>query len=175
MNAPETHTPTPWSLGNLIGVTGPTTASVDGPTVCGRDRKYEIVTCGMDTIAICPNQGDSGSEAHGSGKANAALIVEAVNSHAALAARVSELEAENEQTNALFAVARKTSASLSGRVAELEAALIEIADSTRNCVHDGGFDREFGPVGCLLGDKCLCIGLHPIAVKALNQGRDNNG
>jgi len=73
-------------------------------------------------------------------------------------------------------------ASLTSRVAELEtenarlrAALIEIADQTRNCAHDGGFDREIGPVGCLLGDKCLCIGIHPIARAALSNGRDGNG
>lgn len=29
----------------------------------------------------------------------------------------------------------------------------------RSCPHDGGFDRELGPIGCYLGDKCVCIGI----------------
>jgi hypothetical protein len=34
------------------------------------------------------------------------------------------------------------------------------------CEHDGGFDREIGPIGCALGDKCVCIGVYPIIAKA---------
>lgn len=50
---------------------------------------------------------------------------------------------------------------------QLRTALEKIADLTARCEHDGGFDREIGPIGCNLGDKCLCIGLHPIARTAL--------
>lgn len=34
------------------------------------------------------------------------------------------------------------------------------------CVHDGGFDRETGPIGCYLGDKCVCIGIYPLIASA---------
>lgn len=30
------------------------------------------------------------------------------------------------------------------------------------CIHDGGFDREIGPIGCNLGDGCVCIGIYPL-------------
>jgi len=52
---------------------------------------------------------------------------------------------------------------------ELLEALKKIADLTARCEHDGGFDREIGPIGCLLGDKCVCIGLHPIARAAISK------
>lgn len=61
-----------------------------------------------------------------------------------------------------------------GLETKLEAAdiaLEKIADLTARCEHDGGFDRETGPIGCNLGDKCLCIGLHPIARDTLSQLR----
>lgn len=35
-------------------------------------------------------------------------------------------------------------------------ALVEL---TRGCQHDGGFDREIGPIGCYLGDGCVCVGI----------------
>lgn len=35
----------------------------------------------------------------------------------------------------------------------------KVISSLRNCVHDGGYDREIGPIGCDLGDKCVCIGV----------------
>jgi hypothetical protein len=34
------------------------------------------------------------------------------------------------------------------------------------CEHDGGFDREIGPIGCSLGDKCVCIGVFPLVAAA---------
>jgi hypothetical protein len=34
------------------------------------------------------------------------------------------------------------------------------------CAHDGGFDREIGPIGCYLGDKCVCIGIYPLVASA---------
>lgn len=49
----------------------------------------------------------------------------------------------------------------------LREALEKISGFTGRCDHDGGFDREIGPIGCNLGDKCVCIGLHPIARDAL--------
>ena len=55
---------------------------------------------------------------------------------------------------------------------QMRAALSKIAEHTSRCQHDGGFDREIGPIGCNLGDGCLCIGLHPIARAALAGGYD---
>jgi hypothetical protein len=49
------------------------------------------------------------------------------------------------------------------RVEKLEAAL----SALERCEHDGGFDREMGPIGCLLGDKCVCAGIYPILSAAL--------
>lgn len=46
-------------------------------------------------------------------------------------------------------------------------ALEKIAGFTSRCEHDGGFDRESGPIGCMLDDKCVCIGIHPVARDAL--------
>lgn len=43
---------------------------------------------------------------------------------------------------------------------------LENIQQTR-CDHDMGFDREIGPLGCSLGDKCVCIGLCTIASHAL--------
>jgi hypothetical protein len=53
---------------------------------------------------------------------------------------------------------------------EFRQALKKIANFTARCEHDGGFDREIGPIGCDLGDKCVCIGVHPIASRALQTG-----
>lgn len=50
-------------------------------------------------------------------------------------------------------------------VERLTKALEEISDT--RCVHDMGFDREVGPLGCSLGDKCVCVGLCSIASRAL--------
>lgn len=57
---------------------------------------------------------------------------------------------------------------LEDEVSRLRTALQTISDHTARCEHDGGFDREIGPIGCLLGDKCVCIGIHPIARDALS-------
>ncbi len=35
-------------------------------------------------------------------------------------------------------------------------ALEELVAGLGRCEHDGGFDREIGPIGCMLGDKCVC-------------------
>ena len=44
--------------------------------------------------------------------------------------------------------------------------LLNVADQAlqamNRCEHDGGFDREIGPIGCYLGDKCVCLGIYPI-------------
>lgn len=48
--------------------------------------------------------------------------------------------------------------------------MLDLALSVMNgCVHDGGFDREIGPIGCDLGDKCVCIGVYPLVAKAAAQ------
>lgn len=44
------------------GITGPTSASVEGPTCAGRDWPYEIVTSGAETVAIFPAQVAGGIE-----------------------------------------------------------------------------------------------------------------
>lgn len=48
----------------------------------------------------------------------------------------------------------------------IETALVAM----RNCEHDGGFDREIGPIGCYLGDRCVCMGLFPNLAEALKGG-----
>ncbi len=65
---------------------------------------------------------------------------------------------------------REAATAIEAGAEKLKVALHEM----RNCVHDGGFDREFGPVGCLLGDKCVCIGVYPIVHDALDalSGKD---
>lgn len=42
----------------------------------------------------------------------------------------------------------------------------EALQAMRQCAHDGGFDREIGPIGCNLGDKCVCLGVYPIIGRA---------
>lgn len=37
------------------------------------------------------------------------------------------------------------------------------------CKNDGGFDREVGPIGCILGDKCVCAGIYPTLNAALTR------
>lgn len=107
VTALEKTTPTPWTFGNPTGITGPTVASINGPTVAGRKWGHEIVTRGYETLCICPNQGiDQHSKIEGSGAANAALIVRAVNSHAAL---VKALEAAKVQFAFWKATADKAS------------------------------------------------------------------
>lgn len=59
--------------------------------------------------------------------------------------------------------AEATIASLTEQLAEARERLSQIADMTRRCEHDGGYDREIGPIGCMLGDRCVCIGIHPVA------------
>lgn len=51
--------------------------------------------------------------------------------------------------------------------ADTTSTLLDAALSAMNlCEHDGGFDREIGPIGCALGDKCVCIGVYPLVAKA---------
>ncbi len=54
-----------------------------------------------------------------------------------------------------------------GRIAKLEEALAQIRDETRGCSQDMGFCRETGPLGCALGDQCVCMPVHMIARAAL--------
>ncbi len=56
---------------------------------------------------------------------------------------------------------------IQGQYNKQKEALQTIADLTARCEHDGGFDREIGPIGCNLGDKCVCIGIHQVARAAL--------
>ncbi len=40
-------------------------------------------------------------------------------------------------------------------------ALEELVAVLGRCEHDGGFDREIGPIGCMLDDKCVCVHTAP--------------
>lgn len=40
-------------------------------------------------------------------------------------------------------------------------ALEELVAGIGRCEHDGGFDREIGQIGCMLGDKCVCVHTAP--------------
>ena len=42
------------------------------------------------------------------------------------------------------------------------------------CEHDGGFDREIGPIGCSLNEKCVCIGVYPLVAKARAHNQAND-
>lgn len=53
------------------------------------------------------------------------------------------------------------------RRAEVEEGLRTALSGMKRCEHDGGFDREIGPIGCMLGDKCVCIGVYPHVAKAV--------
>ncbi|MGN7750601.1 hypothetical protein [Sinorhizobium sp. 22678] len=83
-----------WVVGWGNGVSGPTTPSIDGPTVAGRQWEFGIVTMGIETIAIFPNQVDrtTGEQIHGSGDETAAIVVRAVNGRADLIAALQECE-----------------------------------------------------------------------------------
>lgn len=73
----EKHSELPWTLGWGEGLTGPTTPSVHGPTVAGRNYPYSVISQGYRAIAIVPQQDDKTEN-------NAALIVRAVNAHQSL-------------------------------------------------------------------------------------------
>lgn len=51
---------------------------------------------------------------------------------------------------------------LQEEVSAAEQRLKEAMQVLDRCEHDGGFDREVGPIGCALGEKCVCIGVYPI-------------
>ena len=58
---------------------------------------------------------------------------------------------------------------------ELAKALEEVQAAMKSCEHDGGFDREIGPIGCDLGDKCVCAGVYPLATRAaLSRIKESN-
>lgn len=83
-----------WIVGWGNGVSGPTTPNIDGPTVAGRLWEFGIVTMGIETVAICPNQVDrmTGEQVKGSGDEIAALVVKAVKSRGDLIAALQECE-----------------------------------------------------------------------------------
>ncbi|WP_104662809.1 hypothetical protein [Ensifer adhaerens] len=58
-------------------------------------------------------------------------------------------------------------AALEYKLKAATSALEKICDT--RCPHDMGFDREIGPLGCSLGDKCVCVGLCTIASRALQE------
>lgn len=61
-----------WGAGWGTGLTGPTTPAVS-PVCSGKDWPYTPVHCGMETIAICPEQ----EGCPGSGEKHARLIAAA--------------------------------------------------------------------------------------------------
>lgn len=46
--------------------------------------------------------------------------------------------------------------------------LAQILTAMERCEHEGGFDREIGPIGCMLGDRCVCLGIYPRVKAALS-------
>lgn len=68
-----------WTVGyGSHGISGPTTASVRGPTVAGRDWGHEIVSNSLETLGIFPNQDDGyGGQVAGSGAEHARLFAAA--------------------------------------------------------------------------------------------------
>ncbi len=71
------------------------------------------------------------------------------------AALIRRLQAENE--------------ALRVKQAGLVEALKQIRDETRGCSQDMGFCRENGPLGCALGDQCVCMPVHMIARAAIEE------
>jgi hypothetical protein len=63
--------------------------------------------------------------------------------------------------------AQATISKLANEITAHHVALETVCRLTSRCEHDGGFDREIGPIGCNLGDKCVCIGIYPVARDAL--------
>lgn len=55
------------------------------------------------------------------------------------------------------------------RLARESISLSALIDLTKGCQHDGGFDREIGPIGCSLGDGCVCCGIVMGARAALSE------
>lgn len=84
MNAPAKHTPLPWTKQRL-------NMSRDDVFVYGIVGPSEIVM-GLDGIVVPDRRND---RTFAEDEANIDLIIEAVNSHAVLAARVAELETAN--------------------------------------------------------------------------------
>lgn len=64
-------TPGPWVIGWCGGKCGPTCPNIGGPTVAGREHRFELVGRGEETFAIVPQQRD------GTLEANARLIAAA--------------------------------------------------------------------------------------------------
>lgn len=50
--------------------------------------------------------------------------------------------------------------SLAAENERLRAVLDGLRKDMDRCEHDGGYDREIGPIGCYLGDKCVCMPLY---------------
>ena len=53
------------------------------------------------------------------------------------------------------------------------AAIEAAANCVSPCQHWLGFDREQGPLGCSLDDKCICIGVS-LAIRSLRKGPSND-
>ncbi|MGF6157821.1 hypothetical protein M2267_003080 [Ensifer sp. KUDG1] len=79
--------------------------------------------------------------------------------------REAAISAANEDYAARVLDLVDTQPASTALVERLTKALQQIADA--RCDHDMGFDREIGPLGCSLGDKCVCVGLCTIASRAL--------
>ena len=98
-------------------------------------------------------------------------IPEDIDNIASAIVRANFAEDDDAEWGTYLLIAKAILAERNSSAAErerLRGKLWKIADFTANCVHDGGFDREIGPIGCMLGDKCLCIVIHPVARDALS-------
>jgi hypothetical protein len=77
-------------------------------------------------------------------------------SHAKLAEELAQWRSDNPPDYEGLRVERERRQAAEARLAALSTDVEAVIQ--RGCQHDMGFDREQGPLGCDLGDACVCIG-----------------
>jgi len=77
-------------------------------------------------------------------------------------ALIKHAEVELQKLTDDYAAEVEKRATAEARANAAEQRLKDAVKVLDRCEHDGGFDREIGPIGCMLGDKCVCIGVYPI-------------
>jgi hypothetical protein len=112
-----THTPTPWSVGH-------------GPN-------NEVEIWGRIRMNLSPILMSLGFMEHDPREANAAIIVEAVNSHASLKARIQDLEAALQVAQELFAIVVNPQDHPNTSVQHLWAQCVEAECKIRDLLKDG--------------------------------------
>lgn len=100
------------------GITGPTAASVEGPTCAGREWPYEIVTSGAETVAIFPAQVTGGIE---SARESAVLFAAAPDMFEALWQCIGALKALGAQDGYASTAAKAAIAKAEGRTNHADA------------------------------------------------------